>query len=199
MDHSSKIRSILDEADQRLLELIAECATAGDLPGVDASRSVAGRIRSLRDSLENGEGVSLPLDLKRSRQSRSSRQRKRFGKKPKFPRFELRNATLYRIGWSKKKNEQYEHRVPYDTVKNIVNAMVSLGQSGPGPFTVEQIARRSDQTSGISVPNYQVYVVIGWLRTHDLIEQVGRDGYQMPGNLGGDVEALWESSSTPKR
>jgi hypothetical protein len=193
MEHSCKIRAILDEADQRLLDLIAECATAGDLPGVDASRSVAGRIRSLRDSLENGEGESLPPGLKRSRQSRSSRQRKRAGKKPKFPRFELRNATLYRIGWSKKKNEQYEHRVPYDTVKNVVNAMVSLGQSRPGPFTVEQIARRSDQTSDISVPSYQVYVVIGWLRAHDLIEQVGRDGYQMPGNLGSDVEALWES------
>ena len=198
MDHSDRIRSILTDADQRLLELIGRAATAGDLLGVDVTRGVAGRLRSLRESLENGAVVSRQ-DFTRERRSGSSSKRKRPKKETTFPRFEVRNATLYRIGWSKKKNEQYEHKVPHDTVTEVVNAMVSLTQSGSGPFTVEQIARRTDQTSSVSVPSYQVYVVIGWLRAHNLIEQIGRNGYQMPSNLVDEFEALWNSSNTHKR
>ncbi|MCH7729028.1 MAG: hypothetical protein IH991_21480 [Planctomycetes bacterium] len=198
MDHAAKINSILDDADQKLLELIAKCASAGDLQGVDAARGMAGRLRSLRGSFENGAAVSRQ-DFTGKKRGGSSSKRIRPGKETKFPRFELRNATLYRIGWSKKKNEHYEHKVPHDTVSEVVNAMVSLSQSGSGPFTVEQIARRTDQISSVSVPSYQIYVVIGWLRVHNLIEQIGRNGYQLPNNLAGEFDALWKSSNAAQQ
>ncbi|MCH7726674.1 MAG: hypothetical protein IH991_09375 [Planctomycetes bacterium] len=196
-NRDGRIRAILSEADKNLLDLIAECAKAGDLAGVDAVRMVAGRLRSVSESFTNGVTSGQPVEPNTAIES--SRKSKKGGKRTKLPRFEVRNATLYRIGWSKKKNEQYEHKVPRDTVNDVVDAMISLGQSGTGPFTVEQIIQQADQKSSVSVPNYQVYVVIGWLRTHELIEQVGRAGYQMPSNLDGEVEALWKSSSTPKR
>jgi len=197
MDRLEKIRSILSETDQKLLELLAEFATAGNLAGVDTARGIVGRLRSLRDSLENGASPSQQASESRNRR-RSSRERKPTEIRAKVPRFEVRNATLYRIGWSKKKSEQYVHKVPRDRLNDVVDAMVSLNQSGTGPFTVEQIIQRADQKSSVSIPNYQVYVVVGWLRAHKLIEQIGRDGYQMAGNLEGEVEALW-NSSTPKR
>jgi len=196
MNHNARIRSILDDADRELLKLIAECASAGDLDGVDAARGVAGRLRLLRGSSENGAVVSKQGLKDKMRPGSRSR---RAVKETKLPRFEVRNATLYRIGWSKKKSEQYEHKVPHDIVSDVVSAMASLVQSGPGPFTADQIANRAEQVSGTSVPSYQIYVVIGWVRAHDLIEQVGRDGYQMPNNLLAAFDDLWKSSSIADR
>jgi hypothetical protein len=191
----TRIRAILSEADKKLLDIVAECAKAGDLAGVDTARMVAGRLRSVSESFIKGVAADDGCVQSRS-PNESSRKRTRVGKLGKFPRFEVRNATLYRIGWSKKKNEQYEHKVPRNTVNEIITGMVSLVASGSGPFTAEQIIQRVNQRASVSVPNYQVYVVIGWLRAHELVEQLGRDGYQIPGELEASVESVWTSSNT---
>lgn len=195
-DLKNEIRGILSEADEKLLDLIAKCAKSGDLVGVDAGRSMAQRLRSISASLATGYHSDDRHVKRQHPVSEGSKRKKGYRQPSKFPRFEVRNTTLCRVGWSKKKKEQYEHKVPRGTVYDVIEGMVSLGRSGPGPFTAEQIIKRANQKSTVTVPSYQAYVVIGWLREHDLIEQLGRDGYQIPDGLEASAERAWNPADS---
>jgi len=68
--------------------------------------------------------------------------------------------------------------------------MAQISTTGPDPFTAEQIIERVNDSDN-SFPGYQVYVVIGLLREHGCIEQVGRDGYMIPENLSRGASHVW--------
>jgi hypothetical protein len=193
-NHSERITAILSEADSKLLQLIAGWANAGDLRGVDAARTAALQVRAIIETLR-GRGRRLTAKAANAATSSRDKLRKQGAvrKAAANPEFEVRNSTLYRIGWSKKKKDTYLHKVPRTTVFDIVDAMTSLARTGPGPFTAEEIVARTNEDSSVSIPSYQGYVVIGFLRARALIEQVGRAGYQIPADLEAKVQTLWKS------
>ncbi len=190
---TKSVLAVLAETDKALLELIAEWAKAGDLSGVETARHAALLVRNVIDELSPSN--------KRSKSQTVLNERKEGATKSdpiasplmptEYPRFEIRNATLYRIGWSRKRKESYSHKVPRAIASGIISTMSTLSAGGAGPFTAEQIIDRVNRDASVSIPSYQVYAVIGFLRANQLIEQVGRDGYQIPSGLNKFAQELW--------
>jgi hypothetical protein len=49
-----------------------------------------------------------------------------------------------------------------------------------------------------TVPSYQIYVVIGFLRARKCIVQVGREGYDIPIDVSESAAAVWKSRTEGK-
>ena len=99
-----------------------------------------------------------------------------------------------KVGWSKKKGREYEHRAPRDLAMRVASHLL-MRTTADELFTTEDILPVIDPNSGHEIPAYQVYLVLGWLRASELIERHGRDGYRHPAReLSEDeLERIWDS------
>lgn len=117
--------------------------------------------------------------------------------KPVFPRFERHADKLVKVGWSKRQRKEYEHRAPRAA---ILAFTVHLGSRtmASKPFVVDTLLPAYD-AAGDEIPNYQVYLALGWLRQLRIIIKRGREGYLRTANpLDGSVfDTLW--LQTPER
>jgi hypothetical protein len=188
-----KVKRILAHADRELRDVIAEAATVGDLAGVDAARMAVGGVREIvrgvhrRGVASGGRGAGS----KATGRKRVRRAKKRGGRASAYPKFMVRNESLYRVGWSKKRREEYHHRVPRRVFDGTVEAMAGLSALGGGPFTAEQVIERANAAAREAYPTYQVYVVVGFLRARGCVEQLGREGYEIPADLSRRAASAW--------
>jgi hypothetical protein len=179
---TEKIEAVLTKAENELQEIIVEAAKAGDYRGVDAGRAAAVEICNLKARILKPSSKS---DLKS--ESNVSRDKKKVATKRhsrgKYPKFEVKNDTLVRIGWSKKERREYTHKVPKRVFYETVEVMSRLAQGGTGPFLAENIIEQVNNAKSETIPSYQIYVVIGFLRKLNCIKQIGREGYDIPTDL----------------
>lgn len=193
-----KVRAILRKAEADLLNAIATAAKAGDLGGVDEARSAAGRIRELIKVLDAPQRKGVALHARPEVRAEQMVHGKKGGNSNNYPRFKIRNETLYRVGWSRKKCREYEHKVPKQTVDSIGHAMKSLATTDGRLVVVEDIVARLNGSGVIQVPQYQVYIVVGWLAHHNCIEQVGRDGYKLPADIASALDQQWRNHAAQR-
>ena len=194
MNIQTTIQKILVEADERLRQAIADAATAGDLEAVDMARSAAGRLRQMINGLDEAESATVNSAVQNSRgpaPADQARRRKPTKRKSNYPKYEVRGGFLCRIGWSKKERKEYEHKVAKDVFDETINAMEKLSHDQSGPITADKIIGKVNKLSATTIPNYQVYVVIGLLRDHRDIAQVGRQGYNIPETLRETSFSRW--------
>jgi len=113
----------------------------------------------------------------------------------KYPRFERDGDKLVKVGWSKKKREQYEHRAPYEVVLACARHLASHALAGK-VFAMENLLPVPDASGG-EIPAYQAYLTLAWLRQAGAVEKKGRDGYVLRDeSLAGDgFDKLWASLS----
>jgi len=193
-----KIEAVLTKAENELQEVIVEAAKAGDYRGVDAGRAAAVEICNLKARILK---PSSKGELKS--ESNVSRTKKRVGTKRhvrgKYPKFEIKNDTLVRIGWSKKERREYTHKVTKRVFYEAVEVMGRLAKGGAGPFTAEQIIEHINSMESETIPSYQVYVVLGLLRQTNCIKQVGREGYDIPPELVEKAGCKWSELSNRKK
>ena len=187
-----KIIGILTKCESDLRKLIVGAAKAGDYRSVDMARVAAVDIHNLRDrvlspSLKRKQKVGGEVSLRKRKSA--SRKRGRTG----YPKFEVKNDTLIRIGWSKKERREYTHKTPRTAFDGTVKVMAALAQNGAGPFTAEEIIEQVNHTESETIPSYQVYVVIGFLRARKCIVQVGREGYDIPTEIATRARKEWEA------
>lgn len=192
---AERIRQALDRAESNIREIGADAFRAGDDAAASQARDVVVTFKALRLQLDGAtpdatEGAPPTASDRRRYRPRLAGRGSRKSSKQKYPRFEVRNGAILRIGWSKKQKAEYEHRASRDTFDRTVAAMVRIAKTGVGPFTADQIIEGAND-SKVSVPSYQVYVVIGLLRDHACVEQVGRDGYMIPEDLSPRARNLW--------
>lgn len=188
-----KVLEILKRTEEELREAMAEAARAGEYRDVDICRSVAVNIKELCERI-SGDGIkSSKLTEEKEGPASRKEQKKvaRRGKPEGLPRIEIRKGSLYRIGWSKKQKEEYEHKVPRTAFDTIVNTMSALAKEGRGPFMAEAIIEKISTTTEDSMPAYQVYVVLAALREWNLISQVGREGYNIPTDVAEKAQNKW--------
>lgn len=194
--NSSGIVAVLARAEKDLLQLLSEAATRGDYRGIDAARAAAQGVRTIASSIEKGTSRNSTDSKQRgrrgSRRSRSAANR-RSGDAPDYPRFSIKNDRLYKIGWSKKRRREYVHKLPKSVFDRVTQAMVSLQASGSGPHAGQEIIERAKSLGSIPLPDYQVYVVLAWLKATDLVHQIGRDGYTFDSSLPEQVQSQWEA------
>lgn len=187
LDSENQIITILDQAERNLREVIAEAATEGDYHSVDVARLAALEMDRLRKRVKG----TPPEEESQVPQPSTRTTKKRRSLKSAYPRFEVRNGTLMRIGWSKKKKREYTHKAPKTVFEQTIIAMVALSQIGNGLVTAEEIIERVTNHSSEHIPSYQIYTVLGLLQDRDCIQRVGREGYRWSEQLEDNSRKVW--------
>jgi len=191
-----KVLEILNRAEEELREAIAEAARSGDYRAVEVGRNLAVNIKELCERISgNGQVTTKYTSITKGTEAKSQKKRKKVTRRSKpagLPRFEVRNGSLYKIGWSKKQRTEYSHKVPRLAYDAIANSMTKLANEGAGPFTAEVVIEKLNVSTEDMIPAYQVYVVLAALRSLDAISQVGREGYDIPMDISEMAKDLWE-------
>jgi len=187
------ILDILKKAEKELREAIAEAARAGDYRAVDLGRSVAVGVKELYEQAAGKRKVS-EKSAGDEKETGGRKRRRKIGKRNKpdgYPRFEVRNGTLFKIGWSRKQRVEYEHKTPRAIYDLIVSTMSNMEKAKSGPFTAEVIIEEMNRTNEEIVPAYQVYVVLAALRAWGLVSQMGREGYNITKDISEKANQAW--------
>lgn len=190
-----KVLDILNKAEQELREAIAEAARSGDYRAVELGRNVAVNIKELCERISgNGQLASKSTATTHRTTTKSQKKRTKVTRRSKpagLPRFEVRNGSLYKIGWSKKERSEYSHKVPRPSFDAIIISMGKLASEGTGPFAAEAVIEKLNASTEETIPAYQVYVVMATLRSKNVINQVGREGYDIPTDISEKASNTW--------
>ena len=184
-----RLAKILADAEASALMVLAEAAAAGNYAGIDRARAFAEKLRDI------GAGVDRKLRVADSRAGRGKQEkakgkkRSKPPKKGKYPHFKIEDGSLYKIGWSKKKADEYIHRVPLSKVKQIGQALDALA-GGSDPVSAEVILESEFLKNVGSPPSYQIYIVLAFLKDREVITSVGREGFLLPNHPSGSIDAV---------
>lgn len=102
-------------------------------------------------------------------------------KASKYPYFEIDGEWIGKVGWSKKNREEYRHYAPVSAAKALAEHIDRTQKPGR-VWTVEDLGDVVDPEAGAAMPSYQLYLVIAWMRSADLLVKQGRSGYIAAGS-----------------
>jgi len=193
MDRLANVQKILGDAEKQLRALIQEALKEGRYEKIASLARLAEAISELGTAFSRSSDIGkkeirldevLPPQQPRISSARPStveneskkHQVRVYRKVPQaYPRFEQDSDRLIKVGWSKKRKSEYEHRVPKAMVETVFR---QLGQTvGHGKkFEIEDLFPVLSENSE-EIPAYQIYATIAWLRTEAAVEKKGRDGY----------------------
>jgi hypothetical protein len=171
----------LKEAENRLRHIIVEAAKLGDYESIDLARAVAGRLHEIFDehvpvkseaSARQAATGAMPASIPQSSAARKQRHRSR----NLYPRFQIDRGVLHKVGWSKKDREEYVHKIPKDVYDLVVRAISDASHGGKRMFASDGLVQQL-QSQEPPVPAYQVYVTLALLRSRQIVEKKGREGY----------------------
>lgn len=180
-DAEVALRSLIEEAlrEQRYSEVshvaqladrVASLHNTQATPAPSINRNPAEKSKKIAPKDAKTSVASAKSDAQRNSKKNSTSQ------KLTYPRFERDRDRLIKVGWSKKNKESYEHRAPREAVVAFVRHLSN--QIKPNEvFSMDEILPVPDNTTGESVPDYQSYLTLAWLRDVKAIEKKGRDGY----------------------
>lgn len=186
-DMEKKLATVLANAEAGVLEIIAAAAASRDYAAIDRARAIAERLRDINREVNAGlrvAGSPPPVYMRTQR-----KKRKTTPKKGEYPRFKVVDGSLFKIGWSKKKGDEYIHRVPIDSVKNISGALEQFSAI-QGPVSSEQILESDFLKDAGNPPSYQVYIVLAFLKERGIIASTGREGFRLSSNIGSRTNEL---------
>ena len=195
-----KAYRVLTEAEQALSDLIAESLREQRFGEVQAIAALAERVTT---ALHTGTIEKEPQPrvapspptppIDGVAQPRRNQPRRR-GAKAVYPQFRRDGSDLIKLGWSRKKKKEYTHRAPSVVVAAVVEALTR--QPVEEPFSMGDLLA-SIAASGTDVPAYQVYVVIGWLKSVTAVSGNGRTRYRCDHAAisPGVFDNLWQSLS----
>lgn len=185
VDHRKRSLDIIERAEQEVLSILAEEATAGRYEGIDFARLVALRLRDLRSDLAGG-GLKRPDDGERGLPPKGPRRasgkrtiRKRQGH---YPKFKVLDGALVKVGWSKKEKAEYHQRIPEAAFERVTAALGQLAELGNGSHPSDRILE-TIEVGGDAVPSYQTYAVLRFLRDRGAIRMPSRGEYLIPGDV----------------
>jgi hypothetical protein len=154
---------------RRLLGLVAGASTGEPEPHAMPGREARHRSSSTRNVSQAGPGDPSPDKAK---------PRRRAGRAD-YPVFAKSGADLVKVGWSKRSRTEYQQRTSLRTVKQIVAALVEIAHNSDR-VRLEQVLPTLARLGELTIPTYQAYVVLAWLRSEGLVKQLGRQGYSVP-------------------
>lgn len=169
-----KAQAVLSKCESELRALLAEAASAGDYDGVLKLTSWARAIAGLA-----GTSPTSPAHPAKTATLGGAIGTKKKAAHGGYPRFVRRGDALVKIGWSKTEKAEYEHKAPLSAVDLVASIVKKKGADGR-IFQVSSLLPCHEPTSDISVPDYQVYLIVGWWRAVGVLEQHGRQGYSIP-------------------
>ena len=183
MDNSDKGKEVVRDAEQSLRLLLADAASTGDYASVKRLASWAQLLADLMNDNDTGpksqdsERPSRPGGKRTPRTKHKSSKSRSAG----YPKFVRDQEFLVKIGWSKADSKEYEHKASKSAVQALVSSISRVGRNGKR-FSMDSILPQK-ALDGDIIPDYQSYLILAWLRTIELVEQHGRLGYTIPGNV----------------
>lgn len=134
-----------------------------------------------------------PAEKTKEKTQARKQPKKRATRKSGYPKFYRHKQDLVKVGWSKRKSEEYSHKAPKLALDLLANAIVEIGTQRD-LFTAEDLFPLKESNTMTEVPSYQAYLCLAWLRKEELIIQVGRQGYRLahPKDLKERVEGRWQ-------
>lgn len=204
------IQRVLRSAEEELHALISAELKLQNYSEVSRIAAAAEQVALLAKELGTGASASAVSAMPRTKASstvsrpRGTRSpRAKTAKRPDshaqsgYPRFAREQDRLIKIGWSKKNESEYEHRVSRDAVVSVLTALG--GKFGGGELFEADTLLPVVDASGAEMPSYQVYLVLAWLRDLGGLEKQGREGYRCTAGKLDDsqIAELW--ARTPSR
>lgn len=196
----SEVLKILRGAEKDLQGVIQDRLRAHCYNEVASIAAVADQVRSLAEGGARPEKVKATPGSKDTPGQSKTKARVRGRSRQTasaYPRYERDGDRLVKLGWSKKHREVYEHRANKSAV--IAFARTLAGAVVPGEvFRVDSILPVFDSETESNVPEYQIYLAMGWLRHAGAIEKSGRDGYVLVAGAESPdtVDHHWQSLPT---
>ena len=191
--YRAEIHRAVSDAEESVRKILVREAEGGRYDGIEFARSVGLRLKELRDLTspeEPGETIT-PADPPAGGQPMG-----RAKPRGKYPRFGIEDGTLIKTGWTKKKKAEYVQRVPRHAFDVVTAALGDLSAEESGPITTERILARVDALSPQSIPTYQTYTVLYFLRSKKILRAAGRGSYVLPADVGIKAEAVWSNGAT---
>ena len=158
------------------MDIVAKAAAERNYEIIARALALAERLRKL----DPAEELSPTIAKKKRRLS--AKKNHKTSKNEDYPKFTVANGSLYKIGWSKKKDAEYLHRVPIERARQIIGALDQLSTRVDGVLSTEGILD-SKEFQMIPFPSYQVYLVLALLKREKIVVSAGRDGYRLPDNI----------------
>lgn len=192
-DYRAEIHRVVSDAEERVRKVLVREAQGGRYDGIEFAQSVGLRLKELKDltSPTSAGEIVRPADLlPSSRPTNSSRPR------GKYPRFGIVDETLIKTGWTKKKKAEYMQRVPRSAFDRVTRALGDLSREEAGPIATEVILARVDALGTQSIPTYQTYTVLYFLRTKEILRGVARGEYVLPADVEVKAKAAWSNGVT---
>jgi hypothetical protein len=193
MDTRREARAAVADAERRIRDLAKRELDAGRYDDADWLLDLARRLGSLVGEIAGPEPAAAgpgpaPTAARRPAKAPPARHaRRRAGA---YPTYRRQGDSLVKVGWSKKSKQEYEHRAPREAIDGVLHALKARRR---GAFSIEDLGEIEGE-GGRPAPSYQVYLVIGWLRSIDAVIRRGRSNYELAGdNLDrAAIEAAWE-------
>jgi len=165
-----------------------EAVSTADSPATP----VSGQPSSARQATTKAPSARKRAKTSARGAAKKARPPKRVSPTQKHPYFERDGDKLVKIGWSKKANDEYEHRAPRAAALAVSEHLAAKTRADE-VFEIEPLLPVPDGQGG-DLPSYQAYLVLAWLRDSGVIEKKGREGYVRVTNpLDGSVfDMMWD-------
>lgn len=190
MIYGQDAKRIVSETEAGLRDLMKKAVDAQQYTEVAVVAALADGLATLLRSgapraafLAPANGLPKKSVVRRAATERTPTKTKSPSKRD-YPRFQRDGDRLVKIGWSKKEKRVYEHRAPKQVVFSVASQLAT-GVTPHQVFTMEQFLPFHDG-DGQEIPAYQAYLVLAWLRSIELVERKGKDGYLI--SQGGALE-----------
>jgi hypothetical protein len=170
---------VLQECEQKLRKLAAQALEEGDYPSVFRITDSAVAVAALAAEGNNEQPTPIALPRASSDSGNGSHEQSgTLGRVPKpsadeYPMFFRRGDELVKVGWSKKERKEYSHRAPRRVIDAVAAAVRQVGAKGR-LFNGDALLPLKEQPSGATVPDYQAYLSLAWLKHLGIVQQRGR-------------------------
>lgn len=185
----------LRRCEAEMQTLVADAASSSKYDDIDRLTAIARSLNEMAEGVASAQRLDRLADAEvpsLTVPQRPSPSRKT-AVKAHYPKFVRDGDDLVKLGWSKKKREEYVHRARRNQAASIVQSLADRGHSN-GTISIDDILAVRDPSSA-EIPSYQIYLTLAWLRKEGLIERRGRNGYVVldPQQLEGTFADLWSA------
>jgi len=212
VDLKEKSRAVFANTEKELRKLIADAAATSSYDELAFVLQLSRELERIAADFDRGQETrsqhkptASPITTQpspgrstdTSPRSRNSTQQKRRAKKNGYPKFHRDGEAIVKVGWSRSKKSEYEHRARFEAVEAVARAITATNDADRF-FQIEDVLDHIASHTPDNIPSYQTYAVIAWLRSVGAVTREGKRGYRtISADLSSDITKL--TGSTGRR
>ena len=185
---------VLADAEAQVRALLSTAIGSGDYGAVAQVAEVVGWLAERRATVER-TGMAAPTEVRPTESNASPIVHSPLSAtpvSPRYPYFLREGDRLVKVGSSRSSDEVYEHKVGKSVLDAVVRRVLELTKKQK-TFEAEDLGTIRLPGQNGTVPGYQVYLCIAWLKAIGQVKSVGRRRYGVatPERLRDEIAAAW--------